>query len=257
MSGDKDLCRLLFEAAGDAILVLQEGRIIDCNTSAETLFALPEQKLIDLDVAELWPSNQPVLEMLGSVGPGERHCEECLLQSADGKIFHAEVAFNAVEFDDKTFVQASIRDVSASRQHVSFLRQVIDLNPHFVFVKDREGRFTLVNQAFADAYATSPDELIGRTDADFNPVDEMVEHYNQEDMGVIESGQELFVPEEEIINIRGERLWRQTVKRPILDEDGEIRQVLGVASDITDLKRAEQAPVDLLKCSAGHCFHPG
>lgn len=29
----------------------------------------------------------------------------------------------------------------------SFLRQIIDLNPNFVFAKDRQGRFTLVNQA--------------------------------------------------------------------------------------------------------------
>src|ERR671914_1133131 len=51
----------------------------------------------------------------------------------------------------------------------SFLRQVIDLNPNFVFAKDREGRFTLVNQAIADAYGTSVDGLLGKRDADFNP----------------------------------------------------------------------------------------
>src|SRR6185436_4779955 len=51
----------------------------------------------------------------------------------------------------------------------SFLRQVIDLNPNFVFAKDREGRFTLGNQAIADAYGTSVEGLLGKTDADFSP----------------------------------------------------------------------------------------
>jgi PAS domain-containing protein len=49
-----------------------------------------------------------------------------------------------------------------------FLRQVIDINPNFVFAKDRQGRFTLVNQAVADVYGTSIEQLIGKSDADFN-----------------------------------------------------------------------------------------
>ena len=48
-------------------------------------------------------------------------------------------------------------------QRPDFLRQVIDITPHFLFVKDREGRFTLVNQALADAYGTTVEGLIGKT----------------------------------------------------------------------------------------------
>src|SRR5579859_3336102 len=43
-----------------------------------------------------------------------------------------------------------------------FLRQIIDINPNFVFAKDRQGRFTLVNQAVADVYGTSIDGLVGK-----------------------------------------------------------------------------------------------
>ena len=54
----------------------------------------------------------------------------------------------------------------------SFLRQVIDIEPNFIFAKDREGRFTLANRAVADAYGTTVENLIGKTDADFNRNDE-------------------------------------------------------------------------------------
>ena len=47
----------------------------------------------------------------------------------------------------------------------TFLRKVIDLNPGFIFAKERSGRFTLANRALAAAYGTTVDELIGRTDA--------------------------------------------------------------------------------------------
>ena len=39
------------------------------------------------------------------------------------------------------------RDFNALAAQESFLRQVLDINPNLIFAKDREGRFTLVNQA--------------------------------------------------------------------------------------------------------------
>src|SRR6478752_3626460 len=48
----------------------------------------------------------------------------------------------------------------------AFIRQIIDTDPNFVFAKDRQGRFTLVNQAVADWYGTPVEKLIGKTDAD-------------------------------------------------------------------------------------------
>ena len=45
----------------------------------------------------------------------------------------------------------------------SFLRQIIDICPSFVFVKDLAGRFTLVNRTIAEAHARPPGDLIGKT----------------------------------------------------------------------------------------------
>ena len=86
----------------------------------------------------------------------------------------------------------------------SFLRQVIDLNPNFVFAKDREGRFTLVNQAIADAYGTSVESLLGKTDADFNPNEEEVESFRRNDLEVMNTLKEKFIPEEVITDARGQ-----------------------------------------------------
>lgn len=122
-----------------------------------------------------------------------------------------------------------------------FLQQIIDINPHFIFAKDRQGRFVMANLAFANAYRTTVKELIGKTDADFHPNREMVERYTRDDMSVLKTGKEIDIPEEEVINVVGKKLWRHTIKRPIIDENGEIHQVLGVITDITDRKRAEEA----------------
>jgi PAS domain S-box-containing protein len=52
-------------------------------------------------------------------------------------------------------------------QH-EFLRRVIDSDPNLVFAKDWNGRFTLANHAVAELYGTTVENLVGKTDADFN-----------------------------------------------------------------------------------------
>lgn len=123
----------------------------------------------------------------------------------------------------------------------SFLRQVIDLNPSFVFAKDSEGRFTLVNQAIAEAYSTSVEGLLGKTDTDFNPNKEEVEGFRRDDLEVLTTLKEKFIPEEVFTDAGGQVRWLQTIKRPIVSQDGTANQVLGIATDITAHKQAESA----------------
>ena len=57
----------------------------------------------------------------------------------------------------------------------AFLRQVIDAVPSFISVRDAEGRFQLANKSLAKVCGTTPDRLIGKTIANFNPnVEEVV-----------------------------------------------------------------------------------
>jgi two-component system, LuxR family, sensor kinase FixL len=121
----------------------------------------------------------------------------------------------------------------------AFLRQVIDIAPNFIFAKDRQGRFTLVNQAVADAYGTTVDGLIGKTDADFNPNPDEVEYFHSMDLEVIDSLQERFIAEEHLTDAHGRTRWLQTVKRPIVDKTGVANQVLGSSTDITMRKTVD------------------
>ena len=131
------------------------------------------------------------------------------------------------------------RGAEALERERSFLRQVIDTDPNFIFAKDREGRFTLANQAIADVYGTTVDNLIGKTDADFNPNRDEVEFFQRTDLAVMNTAQERFIPEEHVTDARGNVRWVQTVKRPIVDSDGSARQVLGSSTDITRRKKME------------------
>ncbi|HEX6769842.1 MAG TPA: PAS domain S-box protein, partial [Candidatus Binatia bacterium] len=131
------------------------------------------------------------------------------------------------------------RGEEALEKERAFLRQVIDIDPNFIFAKDRAGRFTLANRAVADAYGTTVENLIGKTDADFNPNRDEVESFHRMDLEVIDSLQERFIPEETITDAGGKTRWLQTVKRPIVGPNGSADQVLGASTDITARKMAE------------------
>ena len=125
------------------------------------------------------------------------------------------------------------------RGQEEFLRQVIDLNPNLIFVKDWDGRFTLVNRALAELYGTSPEDLVGRRDSDFNPNSEEVEQYLRDDREAMTSGRPKFILEETNTDARtGRRRWFQVIKVPLRSADGE-PQVLGVATEITHRKELE------------------
>jgi PAS domain S-box-containing protein len=122
-----------------------------------------------------------------------------------------------------------------------FLRRVIDLNRSFIFAKDRQGRFVLANQALADALGTTVDQLIGQTEQAFSPHAAQLQQFRNADLQVIDSGQDLVVGEEQMTDAAGHQRWLFTVKRPMRAPDGGDTIVLGVATDITERKAAEDA----------------
>jgi PAS domain S-box-containing protein len=162
------------------------------------------------------------------------HSRDMVLQRTDdGHV--RQIAGAALEITERKRAEEDLR-----RSHV-FIRQIIDTDPNFIFAKDGEGRFTLVNQAVADCYGTTVEQLIGKTDADFNTDAEQVKHFRRMDVEVMEGLCERFIPEEAITDASGAMRWLQTVKRPIIDERGSAIQVLGISVDITKRKRTEEA----------------
>jgi PAS domain S-box-containing protein len=123
----------------------------------------------------------------------------------------------------------------------AFIRHIIDTDPNAIFAKDREGRYTLVNKAVADFYGTTVEALIGKTDADFKEHAEELEAVRRQDLEVMDRRTELYIPEETLTDTDGNRRWFQTVKRPLINEQGIASHVLGAATDITARKKVEEA----------------
>jgi two-component system cell cycle sensor histidine kinase/response regulator CckA len=143
------------------------------------------------------------------------------------------------------------RERDALRRHQRLLREIIDANPSLIFVKDWDGRFLLVNQATAEVYGTTVNDLLGKTDADFNPKAEEVAHFLRDDREVMLSGRPKLIAEEAVTNPTSqETRWFQTIKVPLrMREDGS-STLLGVATEITERKRLEEQLMQSQKMEA-------
>jgi PAS domain S-box-containing protein len=127
-----------------------------------------------------------------------------------------------------------------AREHM-VLRTLIDGLPDYLFVKDRQSRFLVSNQAHIQALAaTRQDEVVGKTDLDIFP-HELAKQYYDDEQAVMASGQPLNREEMTVNPQTQEKRWLQTTKIPLRDQDRKVIGLMGISRDITARKQAEEA----------------
>ncbi|MEQ8959312.1 MAG: histidine kinase dimerization/phospho-acceptor domain-containing protein, partial [Coleofasciculus sp. C2-GNP5-27] len=120
------------------------------------------------------------------------------------------------------------------------LRQIIDLVPHFIFAKNLDGQFILVNQAIADAYGTTVEHLLNHKDEDFIQSPEQLRRIREEEQQIIQQGQPKHIPEERVPDAHGNIRIVQTTRIPFYVTGSATPAILGIAIDITQRKHIEQ-----------------
>ncbi|MBT6830301.1 MAG: PAS domain S-box protein, partial [Rhodospirillaceae bacterium] len=130
---------------------------------------------------------------------------------------------------------------AAQNAHDLTIRQIIDLVPHFLFAKDIDGRFLLVNQAMASAYGRTVPEMTGRTDEELNVDPALAARYRADDLEVIKSEKIKHIAKEPFIDAQGRNSWYQAIKIPYRTADGGKPAILGISQDITGQKKVQEA----------------
>ena len=123
------------------------------------------------------------------------------------------------------------------QQQHTFIQSILDTAPVMVYVKDREGRFLLVNRATSELFGLNPVDLRGHHVEALHPRAEEVALYGEGDQRVIDEGVKV-TQEQSFTPPDGSRRWFQVTKLPLRTPSGEM-QCLGIAVDVTALKRTE------------------
>ncbi|WP_051587505.1 PAS domain-containing protein [Pseudomonas sp. RL] len=118
------------------------------------------------------------------------------------------------------------------------LRQIVDNSSAVIFIKDIEGRYRLVNPAFERLFGVPAERVLGRDDHQLFP-GEIADALLCNDRRVVEQGRSIEV--EEQVLWQGRQYTYLTTKFPICDSHGQVVGVGGIAADISERKRTEDA----------------
>lgn len=111
---------------------------------------------------------------------------------------------------------------------MDFFKQIVESNPHPVYVKNEQGKFVFANSAYAEIHGIRVAELI---EAGFSEFD----YSYDRDLEVLKMGEPISI-QEFYKSKEGEVCWYQTIKKTFRQPDGA-RYLLSQSSDITDLKK--------------------
>jgi PAS domain-containing protein len=140
--------------------------------------------------------------------------------------------------------QTALTEIAQSK---NLLQKVLDATPDWIFIKDREHRFRMVNQSFAKKMNLNPIDFLGKTDIDIGIAEEVVKGnpdkgirgFWADDIEVMTTGQMKVIDIEPVVS-DGQTIYMNTNKVPLRDENNHIWGVLGYVHNITERIIAEQ-----------------
>jgi PAS domain S-box-containing protein len=164
----------------------------------------------------------------------------------DGKIIYATIFAQTIRNadGDPAYNLLSVRDTTLQvqaekdqRERDNLLRSIIDNAPSPISLKDLDGRYLLVNDAFARMRGLTPDEMIGTTTYD-NAIKQHADAATAQHKKIVES--QKTVSEERDTKLPDGSPYQEFItKFPIFGDNGKIISVGSVSTDISELKEAE------------------
>lgn len=137
----------------------------------------------------------------------------------------------ARDITDRLAMERSLRE-SEER-----FRAIFDSAKDCIFIKDRNLAYTFANPCMKELFGLSSDEIIGKMDEDlFGEVEGR--YINKVDMRVL-NGE--IVEEEHTRTVNGDRITFHVIKVPMRDSSAAVTGLCGIARNITERKRFEEA----------------
>ncbi len=129
----------------------------------------------------------------------------------------------------------------ALQSQLQFSQQLIDSIPNPISYKDVQGKYLGCNSAFEKYLGLSPGEIIGKTVYDLAPSKEWGDVYRESDLRLLNKTGGVLFYETSIKAADGDMHDVMVHKGTYNDISGEVAGLVGVITDISDLKRTEEA----------------
>ncbi len=166
----------------------------------------------------------------------------------DDQIFLEQVAEQvALALESARLFEQTQSALHESKEAQKLIRDVIDSTDDWIFVKDREHRYQLVNRGYANALHLAVEDFIGKNDLELGFPDELVKGNPEkgirgfwaDDNLVFETGVPQHFPDDPA-TVDGQLHIFDTLKIPLRDAANHVWGVLAFARDVTERKQAEE-----------------
>ncbi len=173
--------RILFEKSKDAILIIENGRFVDCNQSTiDMLGYKTKTELIQTHPSDLSPDHQAdgqdsfskAKKMMDLALKNGSHRFEWDHMRANGEVFPVEVLLTKVSHQGDNWVIHTIwRDITHRRQmekarqkEKETLITILESTPHGITLIDTHGKYLYVNPYFTKITGYTLTEIADRED---------------------------------------------------------------------------------------------
>ncbi|WP_151636399.1 putative bifunctional diguanylate cyclase/phosphodiesterase [Noviherbaspirillum aerium] len=245
------LFRILFEGTSEGVILMTAERLIDCNPAALRLLEVGEAE----DLRVLLPESsipmqhdQQALSFTGlrpriraaATAPGIQTFE-WTFHALDGTPTFAELTLQSAAVGSETVIRLSIRDITSRKHAEASMRlanQVFDNSLEGIAITDAQGNIVKVNKAFSSITGYAAEEVIGDNPRLLSSGRHPASFYQEMWRVVNDTGKW----QGEVWNRRknGDIYPEWLSISRILDERGKLTNYVGVFSDISDVKLAEE-----------------
>ncbi|MEN6616829.1 MAG: PAS domain S-box protein, partial [Syntrophorhabdus sp.] len=248
--------RTLYDSTSDAVILMDEKTLFDCNNAALKIFGCATQEeLYGIHPADLSPLVQPCGTKSRVLG--DRHIAMALKNGVhqfewvhkrvdSGENFPADVLLSPMVIDGRTVLQAVIRDITQRKRteeallkEIGFNSTLVESSPAFFVAIHGNGTIRLMNDAMLRALGYTLEELINTEYIALVPEGDR-ELVSEVFAALITRGQAT-LNENRVLTKDGNEILVEWHGRAIKKPYGSLDYFFGVGMDITERKRAEAA----------------
>jgi len=238
----------LIEKARDIIYVVNKDGIIESINKRAEDYGYKKEDIIGHSTFEFaHPDDREMLKkaFMKAIRTGKTsNVLQYRILKKNGEYFEADQKSSIIFHKKKPLkIIGMIRDMTFERnlqkqlqENKELLEKIFNSSTDAIFVKDLSGNYLKVNKACARIYKYPQDKIIGKNEKDF--LDEKVlENIREIDKKVIEGKIVSSIYE---MTIKGKKYIFNTIKTPLKDENGNVKFILGIARDITEIRKLER-----------------
>ena len=240
---------LLYQTSNDAILIIENTKIINCNVKSVEVFKTEKNNILNKTLLDFSPSLQNngassksiLIKVFDVVAKGKPESFEWIFKKGEEESF-CEINLSPLFIDDKHYFVAVIRDITEEKriedQNLRLL-YAVEQSPASIVITNYDGKIEYVNPKFSKLTGYSFEEAVGQNPRILKS-GELTQEVYKNLWQTITSGHE-WRGEFHNKKKNGELYWEMASISPVKNSFGKITHFIAIKEDITETKQTHES----------------